>query len=321
MRKRIHVAVGVIHRADGRILIARRAANQHLGGLWEFPGGKVENGESVSVALARELYEELGIVIGALSPLCKIQHDYPDKSVLLDVWHVHNFSGEAQGREGQPLRWVAPAELEPGEFPDANRAIIRALGLPDFLAILPVDKVRAALPDHALIDAILTLNQQHPGNLIIRWRAESALPSAAITRAVAAHHARLIVDLHSADDRRWQTLDGIAGVHANRHLLQTLAARPVPDQLLFGVSCHNLEELMHASRLGADYALLSPVKHSTSHPEQAGMGWELFTTWAAQANCAVYAMGGMCKADLSTAKACGARGIAGISLFSEEPTA
>jgi 8-oxo-dGTP diphosphatase len=124
----VHVAVGVIVDEAGRILITRRAASTHQGGLWEFPGGKVEPGESVQEALARELYEELGIRIGpAAIPLLEIQHSYADKAVLLDVWVVSEFSGCAQGREGQPLAWVVPSEFDSYDFPAANVSIIEAV--------------------------------------------------------------------------------------------------------------------------------------------------------------------------------------------------
>ena len=123
----VHVAVGVILDADNRILIARRNSDAHQGGLWEFPGGKVEALETLQVAMARELREELGIDIGALSPLLEVRHDYGDKQVLLDVHVVRDFTGEAEGREGQPLRWVTVAELHQFEFPAANVPIVEAV--------------------------------------------------------------------------------------------------------------------------------------------------------------------------------------------------
>lgn len=125
--KRVHVAVGVIVDDADRILIARRPDHLHQGGLWEFPGGKVECGEDVRQALQRELAEELEIVVEPLklTPLMEVCHDYSDKSVLLDVWWVRAFSGEARGVEGQELRWVDVAELEGFEFPVANRAIVQ----------------------------------------------------------------------------------------------------------------------------------------------------------------------------------------------------
>ncbi|WP_237066169.1 8-oxo-dGTP diphosphatase MutT [Microbulbifer guangxiensis] len=127
MSKVIHVAVGVILGPDGRILIARRPDHLHMGGRWEFPGGKVEESESVQQALERELREEIAIEVKALRPLTEIRHDYPEKTVLLDTWWVTKFNGEPRGLEGQEIRWVARDELDHYQFPDANQAIIEAI--------------------------------------------------------------------------------------------------------------------------------------------------------------------------------------------------
>jgi len=123
----LHVAVGVILDPAGNILISRRSADSHQGGLWEFPGGKVEAGESLPEALARELREELGIEIGRTSPLLEVRHDYSDKSVLLDVHVVWDFAGRAQGLERQPLAWVPPEDLGCYAFPAANEPIVTAV--------------------------------------------------------------------------------------------------------------------------------------------------------------------------------------------------
>ncbi len=123
----VHVAVGVIVDASNNILISRRAEDSHQGGLWEFPGGKVEPGESLEAALARELREELGIAIESISPLLQVRHDYGDKQVLLDTHVVRNFSGEARGLEGQPLAWVGPEALDDYRFPAANVPIVEAV--------------------------------------------------------------------------------------------------------------------------------------------------------------------------------------------------
>lgn len=158
MKKHVHVAVGVVFdclkeqadKGEGQILIAKRAKHQHQGGLWEFPGGKVESEESVQVALQRELQEELGLITSAInmSPVISIPFHYPDKSVLLDVWAVYNEPDALMkaglvrldasdlvaglvGKEGQPLRWVKPSELNQYQFPEANAAILNALMTPN----------------------------------------------------------------------------------------------------------------------------------------------------------------------------------------------
>lgn len=121
------MAVGVILDATRRVLVSRRAQDAHQGGLWEFPGGKVEPGESLAAALCRELHEELGIDIGRTSALLEVRHDYGDKRVFLDVHVVWDFVGEARPREGQPLAWVLPGELADYEFPAANLPIVAAV--------------------------------------------------------------------------------------------------------------------------------------------------------------------------------------------------
>ena len=126
--KRLHVAAAVILSDDGsQVLIARRPDHVHKGGLWEFPGGKVEPGETVRQALQREISEELAIEVIAAEPLLEVRHDYPEKSVLLDVWCVRSFDGVPQGNEGQPLCWVTVEQLADYPFPEANRPILEAI--------------------------------------------------------------------------------------------------------------------------------------------------------------------------------------------------
>jgi 8-oxo-dGTP diphosphatase len=123
----VHVAVGIVRNNAGAVLIARRPDGAHQGGLWEFPGGKVEDGEPVVAALGRELHEELGIAVRVAEPWLQVRHAYPDKSVLLDVWRVTAYRGEPHGREGQPLAWVTPAAMTDYIFPAADQPIIAAL--------------------------------------------------------------------------------------------------------------------------------------------------------------------------------------------------
>ncbi len=123
----VHVAVGIIGNTAGAVLIARRPARAHQGGLWEFPGGKVEADESVEAALKRELREELDIELQGALPLLQVFHAYPDKTVLLDVWQAQDYYGEPQGREGQPIRWVMPMQLHGFAFPAADKPIITYL--------------------------------------------------------------------------------------------------------------------------------------------------------------------------------------------------
>ena len=128
----VHVAVGVIFNSkQDQILIAKRPKHLHQGGLWEFPGGKVSCGEAVEHALARELFEELGISDIQAEPLMDILYDYTDKKVYLDIWIIHQFSGQAQGKEGQQCKWVNLQDLLSSQsqyqFPAANQPILERL--------------------------------------------------------------------------------------------------------------------------------------------------------------------------------------------------
>ncbi len=126
----LHVVAGVIMNATGdAVLLARRPAHKHQGDKWEFPGGKVEAGETAMAALQRELIEELGILVEPtlLAPFIEVRHRYPDKNIFLDVWQVGQFSGQAHGREGQLVRWFAYSELEMLDFPAANAPILAKL--------------------------------------------------------------------------------------------------------------------------------------------------------------------------------------------------
>jgi len=131
--KRIHVVAAVIYAAPGmnQILIAKRPDHLHQGGLWEFPGGKVDQGESAWQALVRELREELDINVTKAEPMMQLSHDYSDKQVMLDIWQVTGFEGQARGEEGQECCWVSVAEIVADnsdyQFPAANRAILERL--------------------------------------------------------------------------------------------------------------------------------------------------------------------------------------------------
>lgn len=122
----VHVAVGVIVQ-NKKFFLTRRLKHTHQGGKWEFPGGKVESGETVEQALARELNEEIAIVVSQSEPLMVINHDYGDKKVCLDIHLVLDFEGQPEAQEGQEQGWFTLAELTDVDFPEANKAIVERL--------------------------------------------------------------------------------------------------------------------------------------------------------------------------------------------------
>lgn len=123
----IHVAVAIIFNREGKILIAQRPPHKLAPGFWEFPGGKVEKGETVEEALHREILEEVNLIILSSRSWIKVHYDYSDRSVLLDTWIIEKFSGEPKGLEGQPLRWVSLDDFDQYTFPEGNYKIISAL--------------------------------------------------------------------------------------------------------------------------------------------------------------------------------------------------
>lgn len=307
----IRVAAAAIVDSEGKVLISRRAEHLHQGGLWEFPGGKLEPGESALVALARELKEELDILVQASEPLIRIHHDYADRQLQLDFFRVTDFSGQARGMQGQPLRWLSPWALRPEEFPPADRPVITALRLPDRYLITgedPMHEARFLQRLEAALQTGLPLVQLRAQRLDDRRYRELALAAGQLCRR---YGARLLLN-RPRDCLAWAGLAD--GIHLPAAQLMELDCRPAAAGLV-GASCHNPRELSRASVLRLDYALLSPVLPTTSHPGRPAMGWEGFAQAVARANLPVYALGGMGPALVGRAKAAGGQGIAAIRAF------
>ncbi len=155
----VPVAVGVIRQQD-QVLLAWRNARQHQGDRYEFPGGKVDAGESPAQALVRELQEELGIEVTHFRPMQRLTFHYPEKTVCLYVFLVEGFSGEPEGQEGQALSWVSMEELPLLRFPDANAAIVRAVSLPWIYRISPAVTLPAS--DSRTISDSKTITDSDP---------------------------------------------------------------------------------------------------------------------------------------------------------------
>ena len=303
----IHVAAGAITDGEGRVLITRRADHLHQGGLWEFPGGKLDPGEAPEQALRRELQEELGIRVLASRPLIRVHHDYGDRHVLLDVHRVTAFAGTPEGREGQPLSWVHPEAMDPAVFPAADRPIITALSLPPLYLITGED-ARDRASFLARLERALAA-----GVRLVQLRAHGLAPAdfallAGQAFALCEHaDARLLLN---ADPARAAGLPS-HGVHLTSSRLWALHRRPTGFAWV-GASCHGAEDLARAAALGLDYALLSPVQATASHPQAKPLGWQRFAELVEPAGLPVYALGGLTPADLDQAIDRGAQGIAAI---------
>jgi 8-oxo-dGTP diphosphatase len=306
----VHVAVGVILNKDGQVLIAKRPDDAHQGGLWEFPGGKVEQGEALFDALKRELHEELAIQIIASESLIKITHDYGDKKVCLDVHKVTEFSGEPQGNEGQPIRWVRAQDLFQYDFPAANRPIVTAINLPQTMLITGEaanESELLAKTERALQSGIrLAQLRVHPENFSAHIVQEFAI----LCRR---YSARAQLNTSPEIFSGLPVVGMNLGLHLNSRFLMTLQERPVASSILLSASCHNEIEIAQAHEIGVDFICLSPVLATNSHPGESGMGWDKFAELVEVAKLPTYALGGMGKHHLKMAMQHGAQGIAAIS--------
>jgi len=304
----LHIAVAAIVDEHNQILISRRPDHVHQGGLWEFPGGKVEQGETVLQALSRELHEELGVVPVNARPLIRVCHSYPELSVDLDVWKVEGIQGLTRGCEGQQIEWVSLKELHNRPFPAANRSIIRALQLPSRYLITPEpDSVGPDFTDAfkcALTNGI-RLIQLRANRLSERQYRLLATEALALCRD---HNARLLLN------RLPETvLDvGADGVHLPAGRLLDHDARPLGPDYWVAASCHNQKEIDHAERIGVDFIMVSPVCSTLSHPKATPLGWNGFAALCGLATVPVYALGGLTDADMVKAYQHGAQGIAAI---------
>ena len=309
--KELHVAVGVLKDSKQRILLSKRHASAHQGGLWEFPGGKLEPGETVPAALRREFKEELDIEVQQASPLIRIRHRYPDRAVLLDVYQVDRFSGSANGQEGQEVRWVDERDLPQYPFPEANLPIISAIRLPAHWPILNDESTDPKSMGNRFDHWV----EQGVNALLIRLPLVSTGQFKEIVQPLCAKAKQRGVKLILNTEAIIAEQTGASGVHLNSRRLLKARKRPLDRGFWVGASCHNLNELLHAQQLGLDYAFLAPVCPTASHPGVQPLGWKTFETLVNQVNIPVYALGGMKPGDLKLARIHGAQGVAGISAF------
>jgi 8-oxo-dGTP diphosphatase len=313
----IHVAAAALIDEDDRVLLARRHVDSHQGSLWEFPGGKLEPGESVTAGLARELHEELGIDVVAHRPLIRVTHHYPDRSVLLDVQLVDAWRGNPVGREGQPLAWVERGALPDYPMPAADVPIVSALLLPSsYLITAP----QLGSPDRFLRGLESSLQA---GIRLVQLRlfdlSEAELLAVGRAACDLCHARQGRVLLNGAPEVA--AAIGADGLHLSSRQLHDCRTRPVPVSQLLAASCHSPEDLAAAAGLAADFAVLSPVLPTQSHPDAEPLGWERFAAWADGASIPVFALGGMRPELIETAWQHGAQGIAAIrGLWRDAPT-
>jgi 8-oxo-dGTP diphosphatase len=309
-RKSIHVVAGVIVDARGRILLARRTEGRDLAGLWEFPGGKVDPGETPEQALVRELREELGIEASVGEAVISVPQQYPDKRLCLDVRRVERWSGSVKGLDGQALAWVPPHKLASYAMPDADRPVVAALRDCDRYLVTP----EPVADGGAWLDALARALADGARRVQLRAPAYAAVEPAR-WRALVAHAAMLAREagaqtLVNADTEL--ALEHGLGLHLRATQLRACPARPLPATSPVIASCHDLDELQLAQALGCDAAVLGPVLPTRSHPDAPGIGWSRFAELRERVALPIYAIGGMTPAHIAEARRHGGQGIAAI---------
>ena len=305
--RHVEVVAGVIRDARGRVLLARRTEGRDLAGLWEFPGGKHEPGESAEAALARELHEELGIDVDVGAPLINVPQRYPDKRLRLDVRGIAAWRGHARGLEGQALVWVPPQKLASYAMPPADRPVVAALLQPAHYLVTPPPEADGvewlARLEQALANGVRRVQLRAPGLDSDRWR--SLVARAAHLCRQAGAEALVNGDVALA-------MECGLGLHLPSRMLHGLSDRPIAIGQPLAASCHGVDDLLAAEALGCDFAVLGTLKPTPSHPGVEGIGWDGFAAMRERVSLPIYAIGGLGAADVDEARAHGAQGIAAI---------
>jgi 8-oxo-dGTP diphosphatase len=302
--KIVDVAAAVLQRPDGCFLLAQRPRGKVYEGYWEFPGGKIEQGETPSQALCRELDEELGIQARCVYPWLSRVYRYPHATVKLHFLRVVQWSGDPISREGQAFAWQRPGELGVSPVLPANTAVLKALELPDRYAITNASELGEA---ESLAHLQLALSK---GLTLVQVR-EKSFNKSRLRRFA------LEVVQQCRDKGAKVLINGDAelavdvdadGVHLTSRQLIEASSRP---QLAWcAASCHDQRELDQAAKLELDFVVLGPIRETPSHPQAQPLGWGRFRQIVVNAPIPVYALGGLASADLPDAWTHGAHGVA-----------
>jgi 8-oxo-dGTP diphosphatase len=310
MSKVTHVAVAILKNKKGEFLLASRPEDKPWAGWWEFPGGKIEAGESPKQALVRELYEEVGIVPTQIEQWLQKRFDYPAtqdsaaKTVHLHFFFVTQWQGSLISKEGQTFSWQVANNVNVTPVLPANVSIIKALALPPIYAISHLAEMGKIAFFNALkqqLEAGLQLIQVREKQLNHKILCEFATQVKTMAHAFGA---KVLLN----EDIKLAIALGLDGVHLPSRALMQLERKP--EQLLVAASCHNRAELAQAMRLNLDFVTLSPVAETASHPNASPLGWETLSTLSQTITVPIFALGGMRKDDLPQALASGAQGIA-----------
>jgi len=300
----VRVAAAILHRGDGKVLLAQRLPGTPYSGYWEFPGGKLERGETAHDALVRELREELGLAVARAAPWITQRFAYPHAHVELNFFRVLAWKGDPVGQDGQAFVWQTPGAFDVAPLLPANTRVMAALMLPPIYGVTCADDQGEALflarAERAFVNGLRLVQMREKA-----WpRARRDAFGVRLRELAGRSGARVLLN-GTADEAR---VGGYAGVHWTAARLAT--ARERPRDLLVAASCHTRADLERAGALDLDFALMGPVRETPTHPGATPLGWEEFARRIAGTRVPVYAIGGLSGADLGTAIDHGAHGVA-----------
>lgn len=307
------IAVGIVFNQHQQVLIAKRNDKQHLAGHWEFPGGKLERGESFKLALRRELFEEIGIELTSAIKILETHHTYDELNLNFQFFKVAHYLGDITPEENQQLRWVNLEELSSINFPSANKAVIDALTLPSHYMIADEYVSGSFIVPHVE-------KQLKQGVKLIQHRATESITQSEYVRN-GIQIKKLCEKYHAAYVANCclQWLDEIKpdAIHLSSNMLRQIAINNITDVSFqyLSASCHNEQELKLANKIGVRSVILGSVNASDSHPNGQVLGWKRFNELCCLANQPVYAIGGLTYDDYKVAQIYGAQGVAAIRAF------
>jgi 8-oxo-dGTP diphosphatase len=300
----VDVAAAVVQRPDGSFLLAQRPPGKVYAGYWEFPGGKIEPGETPAAALKRELEEELGMTALRIYPWLTRVYKYPHATVRLHFQRVVQWRGEPQSKEAQAFAWQSPGKLGVEPMLPANAVVLKALELPVQYAITNAtalgEKEALARLESALCSGLKLVQVREK-------RFDQARLERFAREVVSRCHQHGAIVLINGDAALVEAI-GADGVHLTGNRLMETTSRP--DLPWCAASCHDRQEIEQAESLRLDFIVLGPVRATASHPDARPLGWQRFHTIAADVSIPIYALGGMRSADLGDAWRHGAHGVA-----------
>ena len=311
-------------RSDGAVLLAQRQIGKSYAACYEFPGGKVQPGESEQAAIARELVEELGLSVQVHEVLGQTEEDQRahegGQIVQLTLYRVSASEADLQqlgrvGLEGQALRFCPPGRIQRLSLPPLDRPLVRQLALSRSLVITPEP---TDTPE--FLRALKSRVQAGSKLVLLRAKQRSLTDLRALVvksrDLLAANGGELLIQDNAALAQEWR----LGGMSLTSKALMQQKKRPLPDNFWLAAACHNAVELRHAQAIGCDFVTLAPVLPTSTHPGHVGLGWAQFKQLAQEFTdtspaLPIFALGGLEPSDLAQAQRAGAFGVAGISGF------